>query len=144
MRPWFEDDFAGAMAMSFLAMAGVDVEKRNRLEKRMVKDALDRCGFRVLPVVKTTESRAHAVEIVNEHGELLNGEEEVRMANAYQEVKKEYAQRLKAEKEARERVRLAEEARRKAEYDAIAAPYREERRKRRAAEFAKRQPKGTS
>lgn len=139
--PWFGDDFAGAMAMSILAMTGIDVEKRNRLEKRMVDETLERCGFRVLPVVKPTEDRAHAVIIVNENGDELTPPQKVHMASVYEEVKKEYAQRIKAEKEARERARLAEEARQKAEYDRQAEPWRELRRQRKAAAYAKRQPK---
>lgn len=140
--PWLEDDFPDQLAMSLLAMAGVDVEKRNRLEKRMVEAALHRCGFHTeCREAFPRELGKMETDLVNERGERLSLDEKSRLADVYLEVKAEYAQRFKEEKEARERARLAEEARRKAEYDATAAPYREERRRRKAEAWAKRQPK---
>lgn len=142
MRSWFNDDFAGTMALALLASAGIDVEKQQRRERRICEETLDRCGFKVLPVVKAMEDQPHDTVIVNAAGEILNLDEKLQLEKVYREVKAEYAERMKKAKEAEERERQAEAALRQAEYDAIAAPYREERRRKKAAMWAKQHQKG--
>jgi hypothetical protein len=141
MRSWFGNDFANEMAMALLASVGIDTEKRQRLERRICEDTLERLSFRVVPVVKATEDEPYDTVIVNEKGEILSLDEKLRLEDTYKEVKAEYAQRMKAVKEAEEAAKRREAALRQAEYDAIAAPYREERRRKKAAMFAKQQPK---
>lgn len=143
MRSWFSDDFAGTMAMALLASAGIDVQAQKRRERRICEETLDRCGFRVLPVVKATEDQPHDTVIVNAAGEVLSLDEKMLLEKTYREVKAEYAECLKKAKEAEEAAERAEAARRQAEYNAVAAPYREERRRKKAAMLAKQQPKGT-
>lgn len=142
MRSWFNDDFAGSMAMSLLAAAGIDVHTAQRREQRMCEETLDRCGFKVIPVVRATEDAPHDSVIVNAAGEILSLDEKLLLEKTFREVKAEYAERMKRAKAAEEAAERAEAARRQAEYDAIAAPYREERRRKKAAMLAKQQPKG--
>jgi len=141
--PWLNDNFANEMAIALLASAGIDAEKQQRAEKRMVEETLQRCGFRLEYRGATPLRPGDAVsEIVNAQGELLSLDEKNHLADVYREVKAEYLQRIKEAKEARVRAEAAERARRQAEYDASAAPYREERRRKKAAMLAKQQPKG--
>lgn len=142
MMPWLGDNFANDMAMAVLASIGIDVEKQQRLERRMVDETLERCGFRAeCREAFPRELGKMETEIVNAQGEPLNREEKEQLAKVFQEVRKEHLQRLKEAKEARLRAEAAEKARKQAEYDASAAPYREERRRRKAEAWAKRQPK---
>jgi hypothetical protein len=140
--PWMGSDFGSEMAFALLATAGIDVEKQRRREQRMCEETLDRCGFKLIPVCRPTEDKPYDTVIVNEKGEPLSLDEKNHLADVFKEVKELYAERLKAAKEAEEAAKRAEAARRQAEYDAVAAPYREERRRRKAEAFAKRQPKG--
>lgn len=140
MRSWFGDDFANAMAMALLASVGIDTEKRQRLERRICEDTLERLSFRVVPV-GATEDEPHDTVIVNEKGEILSLDEKLQLEATYKDVKAEYAQRMKAVKDAEEARKRREAAGRQAEYDAAAAPYREERRRKKAAMLAKQQRK---
>jgi hypothetical protein len=128
-RLWHNKDAAWGMAMGLLRGLGYDTEHNERIERAMVEEALERCGFKTVQVKKTPyEDEKPATEILNAQGEEITKEEKKLLTDTFYVVKAEWAQRAKEAKEARERERLAEEARRKAEYDAVAAPFREARR----------------
>lgn len=123
---WNDKGLAWRMAAGIL---GLDYEKQQRRELEMTLEAVERCGFQVVKVrTCPAEDAPFTNEIQNAAGKPLDKEEQRRLLKAVETVKGEWAQRRKEAAEARERARKEEEIRRKAEYDAVAAPYREARR----------------
>jgi hypothetical protein len=145
MNPWVDPDFGNMMAMTMLQKMGYDAERKQRVDRQMVDEALEICGFKAVPVKLTPYAdEKPTIQLHNAKGEELNLEEKKQLANAYDCVKAEHKQRAKEAADARMRAAQAEQARCKAEYDAIAAPFREQRRlkmqKRLAAEQARKAP----
>lgn len=138
MNPLFDKDAGFAIAMSILVSAGFDAEKRRRIDRQICEDTLDRCGFKLVPVVNATDNRPVDTVIVNADGQPLNRDEKIRLEDVFHEVKADYAKLEAAAKKRREDERLQAEARREAEYAAAAQPWRELRKQRKAAAFAKR------
>lgn len=140
LLPWGGDEFL----LAWQVHRQVEEAKKERLERRLVEDVMDRCGFKIMPVLKATEDRPLVSVLVNAEGQELTPIDKAKLEQVYQEVRAEYAERLRAEADREAALREAAAARRAAEEqaanDAAAAPYREARRLR----FAKRQQKGTS
>jgi hypothetical protein len=123
------------MVADVLRGFGLDQERLERMERLIVNETLERTGFKV----------GKEAIILNSQGEKLTDEDMKLLAATYDQVKAEWKQRREAEKAEYERQRRAELERRKAEYDAGAAPFREARRqkmlKRLEAEKARKEQK---
>jgi hypothetical protein len=129
-RTWNTRDLADRMVNDILRGLGHDMESRERIEQAIVNEALERLKFttevrRVNPLFEDSE---RTVVILNTQDEELTLDDKKLLAETYEVVKAEYKQRREAEKAEYERQRQAEADRRKAEYDAGAAPFREARR----------------
>lgn len=112
---------------AFIASMAIQHEKRIRLEQDDLRQAASACGFTIhVPNKQSMKD----IRLESADGQPLNEEQQRKLAQEVlkiqarrEEVKKEY-QRQQAEQ------RQKEKERQKAEYDAVAATYREQRRKR--------------
>lgn len=101
---------------------GMEQRRQEHYEMKQVEEALHRCGF------SHQMDIFRKVNIVNASGEELNREEQKQLVAMMDTVREEYRLRAIEVKRCLERQAAEDKARRQAEYDRIAAPYREQRR----------------
>ncbi len=104
------------------AVMGAEQHRREHYEMKRVEEALHRCGF------NHHLDMFRKVIITNAAGEELNADEQKQLVAMMDTVREEYRLRAIEAKRCLERQAAEDKARRQAEYDRIAAPYREQRR----------------